>query len=36
MAKQAATVARLNQSKTELQQRLSGSQARLAQVHKPR
>ena len=36
MARQAATIARLNQSKTELQQRLSSSQARLAQIHKAR
>jgi hypothetical protein len=36
MARQAATIARLNQSKAELQQRLSVSQARLAQIHKTR
>ena len=32
VAKQAATIARLNQARTQLQQRLADSQARLAQT----
>ena len=36
VAKQAATISRLNQAKTQLQQRLADSQARLAQARKVR
>ena len=36
MAKQAATIARLNEAKTQLQQRLADNQARLAQARKAR
>jgi hypothetical protein len=36
VAKQAATISRLNQAKAELQQRLADNQARLAQARKVR
>jgi 2-keto-3-deoxy-L-rhamnonate aldolase RhmA len=36
VAKQAATISRLNQAKTQLQQRLADNQARLAQARKTR